>query len=134
MSKPKFFVRYCPSVDPAYVTHRLIRNPNYGGRPCDVPGTCIIPVIERAIKPKFFAALEENVARDGFRNPILLYNTVQGMLLSFGGSRLRVARRSYRAPRNGKLIRRSSWKPSLTRSRLKDLCSRTGRTSATRSS
>jgi hypothetical protein len=86
-------IKYDPGVNPAYVTHRLIRNPNYGGRPCDVPGTCIIPVLEREIKPKFFQALEENVARDGFRNPILLYCTGQGLLLSFGGSRLRVARR-----------------------------------------
>ena len=81
------------SADPAKVKSRIIRNPNYGGLPCDVPGTCIIPIVERSIKPKFFKALEENVARDGFRNPILLYGTRQGLLLSFGGSRLRVARR-----------------------------------------
>lgn len=87
-----FTVRYCMTVDPQQVTHRVIRNPNYGGAPCTVPGTCIIPVIERKIKPKFFEALKKNVKLDGFRNPILLYNTPEGLLLAFGGSRLRVAK------------------------------------------
>ena len=88
-----FDVLYCPEVDPELVMQRLIRNPNYGGKGCNVPGTCVIPLIERDIKPKFFEALEANVKRDGFRNPILLYATDQGLLLSFGGSRLRVAKR-----------------------------------------
>jgi len=88
-----FIVRYAPAVDPTLVTQRLIRNPNYGGKGCNVPGTCVIPLIERAIKPKFFEALEANVKRDGFRNPILLYATGRDLLLSFGGSRLRVAKR-----------------------------------------
>ncbi len=88
-----FDVLYAPAVAPTLVTQRLIRNPNYGGGPCNVPGTCVIPLIERHIKPKFFAALEANVKRDGFRNPVLLYSTNAGLLLSFGGSRLRVAKR-----------------------------------------
>jgi hypothetical protein len=87
----KFRVRYA-HVDPFLVIKRMIRNPNYGGDPCTVPGTCIIPVIERKIKPKFFKALRKDVSINGFRNPILLYNTPEGLLLSFGGSRLRVAK------------------------------------------
>lgn len=86
-----FALRYT-TVNPMEVTERLIRNPNYGGRVCDVPGTCIIPIRERKIKPKFFQALRANVKRDGFRNPIILYATEDGLLLSFGGSRLRVAK------------------------------------------
>lgn len=87
-----FTVYYVGEVDARRVTHRIIRNPNYGGSPCTVPGTCIIPIKERAIKPKFFEALRANVKLDGFRNPITLYNTPEGLLLSFGGSRLRVAK------------------------------------------
>jgi len=87
-----FTVRYVGNVNPHTVTHRLIRNPNYGGKPTVVGGACIMPVVERKIKPKFFVALKANVLIDGFRNPILLYNTPEGMLLSFGGSRLRVAK------------------------------------------
>jgi len=87
-----FDVRYM-MVDPHQVTHRLIRNPNYGGKGCEVPGACVIPVIERAIKPKFFKELRRNVATDGFRNPIVLYRVTDfGLLLGFGGSRLRVAK------------------------------------------
>ncbi len=87
-----FTVRFVKACDPHRVTHRLIRNANYGGRPSVVPDACVIPVVERKIKPKFFEALRANVEADGFRNPILLYNTPEGMLLSFGGSRLRVAK------------------------------------------
>lgn len=87
-----FTVRYCPDVDPQHVVQRVIRNPNYGGSPCVVPGTCRIPLRERDIKPKFFVALKANVSKSGFRNPVLLYDTPDGLLLSFGGSRLRVAK------------------------------------------
>ncbi len=79
-------------IDPHRVVDRLIRNPNYGGLPSVVPGACVIPIVERAIKPKFFVALRKSVEENGFRNPILLYNTPEGLLLSFGGSRLRVAK------------------------------------------
>ena len=87
-----FAVRYVKDVYAHRVTRRLIRNPNYGGSSSIVPGACIIPLVERKIKPKFFLALRENVRLYGFRNPILLYNTPEGLLLSFGGSRLRVAK------------------------------------------
>lgn len=86
-----FTVRYAV-VDPLRVTQRIIFNPNYGGKGCDVPGTCIVPVVERQMKPLFFEALLKDVDTAGFRNPITLYNTKQGLLLSFGGSRLRVAK------------------------------------------
>ena len=88
----KFTVRYS-TLDPHLITERLCRNPNYGGKPCTVPGSCVIPVIERAMKPKFFEALCKSVALEGFRNPILVYHTPEGTLLSFGGSRLRTAKR-----------------------------------------
>ena len=87
-----FDVRYCPDVNPQVVVNRLCRNPNYGGKPCVVPGACVIPAIERAMKPKFFEALSKDVAQNGWRNPILLYDTPEGLLLAFGGSRLRVAK------------------------------------------
>ncbi len=87
-----FTVRYCPDVDPQVVIDKIVFNPNYGCRTCRVPNTCIIPVIERKMKPMFFDALRESVAKDGFRNPIILYDTYEGLLLAFGGSRLRVAK------------------------------------------
>lgn len=87
-----FEVRYS-LIDPYLVQKRLIRNPNYGGKACEVPGACIIPLVERKIKPKFFVELAANIKMDGFRNPIVLYNVREhGLLLSFGGSRLRVAK------------------------------------------
>lgn len=87
-----FRVSYVARVDPDEVKDRLIRNPNYGGAPSVVPGACVIPIKERKIKPAFFVALKKSVDKYGFRNPILLYNTPEGLLLSFGGSRLRVAK------------------------------------------
>lgn len=92
-SLSKFSVRYVPDVCSRDVTQRIIFNPNYGGKSCAVPGSCVIPIRERKIKPKFFEALRKSVAEKGFRNPILLYNTTdEGLLLAFGGSRLRVAK------------------------------------------
>ena len=87
-----FTVRYVERIDPIKVQDRMIRNPNYGGASCTVPGSCVIPIRERKIKPKFFEALRRDVKTTGFRNPILLYSTPEGLLLSFGGSRLRVAK------------------------------------------
>ena len=87
-----FRVLYC-HVDPHLVTKRLVRNPNYGGGPCDVPGCVTIPLVERAMKPRFFSALEADVASNGFRNPALVYGTSQGVLLQFGGSRVKIAKR-----------------------------------------
>jgi hypothetical protein len=87
-----FTVRYA-EVDAAKVVYRLIRNPNYGGASCEVPGSCIIHCVERKIKPQFFLQLAKDVKKNGFRNPIVLYNVkTYGPCLSFGGSRLRVAK------------------------------------------
>ncbi len=80
-------------LDPHHITHRIVFNPNYGGEACSVPGTCVIKIVERKMKPGFFKALEENIERDGFRNPIVVYQVDRMKLLSFGGSRLRVAKR-----------------------------------------
>lgn len=86
-----FTIRYA-EVYPEWVTQKIIFNPNYGGKSCEVPGSCIIPLVERQIKPGFLAALREDVSKHGFRNPILLYRTEAGLLLGFGGSRLRIAK------------------------------------------
>ena len=93
MTVSNFTVRYVPYVWPHDVELKLCMNPNYGGKPCDVPGACVIALPKAGIKPKFNAAMEEDIAEHGFRNPILLYNTEQGLLLQFGGSRLKVAKR-----------------------------------------
>lgn len=87
-----FTVHYCPDVDPQVVVDKIVFNPNYSCRTCRVPGTCIIPVLERKMKPKFFKALRASAKTHGFRNPIVLYATNEGLLLAFGGSRLRVAK------------------------------------------
>lgn len=87
-----FDIRYA-HVEPMQIKNRLCHNAAYGGPSTQVPGTCMIPHIKRPMKPEFFAALEENVRQHGFRNPILTYSTNEGLLLSFGGSRLRVAQK-----------------------------------------
>ena len=89
-----FTVRFDESVDPQVVNYRIIFNPNYGGPPCQVPGTVIIPINapRKVDKPLFLKSLKSNVKSDGFRNPIILYSTTNGLLLEFGGSRLRVAK------------------------------------------
>lgn len=73
------------------ITTRIIRNPNYGGKPCEVPGTCIVPINNKGIKPLTRQAIQDSIERDGFRNPILVYKTKQGLHLSFGGGRLLAA-------------------------------------------
>ena len=80
-------------VPSEYIKRRIVFNPNYGGASCSVPGTCIVPLIERPMKPKFFEALEADVRQNGFRNPILVYAVAGRLLLNFGGSRLRIAKR-----------------------------------------
>lgn len=70
------------------ITTRIIRNPNYGGKPCEVPGTCLVPIKNKGIKPKTRQAIQDSIAKDGCRNPILVYKTSAGLHLSFGGGRL----------------------------------------------
>lgn len=88
-----FDVRFDATVDPQTITHRIVFNPQYGGDPVSVPGAVMARLPRAPDKPGFFKALQENIKMDGFRNPIILYNTVEGLLLEFGGSRLRVAQR-----------------------------------------
>ncbi|KKK82885.1 hypothetical protein LCGC14_2798900, partial [marine sediment metagenome] len=47
-----FAIRFAV-IDAASVTHRLVRNPNYSGHLCAVPNCRVVPVVERAMKPKF---------------------------------------------------------------------------------
>ena len=91
-----FTVRHA-LVPSEYIKQRIVFNPNYGGAACSVPGTCVVSLLERAMKPKFFEALEDSIRQHGFRNPILVYAVDGQLLLNFGGSRLRIAKRLDRA-------------------------------------
>lgn len=72
------------------VKYRLVRNPNYNDRHVEFRNWCYIDFDpNHARKPGFFMALKKSVKKDGFRNPIVVYNFPQGLMLSFGGSRLR---------------------------------------------
>jgi hypothetical protein len=51
----------------------------------------MFPIL-RQIKPKTRAAIQKSIEIEGFRNPILVYATSQGLLLGFGGGRLQAAR------------------------------------------
>lgn len=79
-------------VSAAAITERVVRNPNYGGASADVYGWRAIPITPLRRKPRFIEQLSISIANEGMRNPILVYSTARGVLLSFGGSRLRVAR------------------------------------------
>jgi hypothetical protein len=71
------------------VQHRIIFNPNYGGKPCEVPGSCLVPMPKNRIKPLTRAAIKDSIAATGVRNPILVYRVQEhGLVLSFGGGRL----------------------------------------------
>lgn len=80
-------------LNPHDVERRIVFNKYYGGDECSVPGTCIIRITERKMKPLFFEALCLDVERNDFRNPIVVYRVGGESLLSFGGSRLRIAKR-----------------------------------------
>ncbi len=86
-----FEIRYCPTLDPQIVTQRIIFNPNYGGAGTEVPGACTVPIRHKGIKPKTRQAIQDSIAKDGFRNPILVYSTSSGVHLSFGGGRVMAA-------------------------------------------
>jgi hypothetical protein len=86
MVTPRHAVVYSPDV-----TKRIIRNPNYGGPRLSYQGWCSQPVTPATRKVKFFDALRESVAAEGFRNPIILWNVAEGLHVQFGVSRLRVA-------------------------------------------
>ena len=71
---------------------RIIRNPNYGGPTLSIYGWTWRPEVSTANKPLFRDALRDSIAREGVRNPVVLYSTVEGCFLSFGGSRVTAAR------------------------------------------
>lgn len=71
---------------------KIVRNPGYRGEPAGIYGWVWIPVRPTARKPGFHAALKESIARDGVRNPTVGYQTAAGLFVSFGQSRLRIAR------------------------------------------
>ncbi len=83
---------YKAALDPQLITHRIIFNPNYGGRGTKVPGSCAVKIRQKGIKPETRAAIRRSVERDGFRNPIIVYRSGGEFLLSFGGGRLQAAK------------------------------------------
>jgi len=85
-----FSIRYA-LVYANRIQNRLVRNSNYSTSHVSLNNWCQVPHKPATRKHKFFAALTENVKRKGFRNPIIVYALPEGLLLSFGGSRLRVA-------------------------------------------
>lgn len=74
------------------VIGRLIRNPNYGGPSVSLNGWCYSHSISNHTKPDFHAALTASITEEGVRNPILVWSLPEGMLLTFGGSRLKACR------------------------------------------
>jgi hypothetical protein len=86
----EFKVRY-GYVDPTDIVGRLIRNPNYGGPSLSLNGWTWRPEISKAAKPGFHEALAASVAKEGVRNPVLLWSLPEGLFLTFGGSRVRAA-------------------------------------------
>lgn len=86
-----FDVRY-DHIDTDSVIGRLIRNPNYGGPSVSLNGWRWLPEISKAVKPGFRAALAESIQQEGVRNPILVWSLPEGLLLTFGGSRLLACR------------------------------------------
>lgn len=85
-----FTVRYA-RIDSARIQRRLVRNAAYCADHVSLNGWCHTPLTPARTKPKFFEAMRESVQREGFRNPIVVYALPEGIMLSFGGSRLRVA-------------------------------------------
>lgn len=72
------------------INFRIIRNPNYGGPRLSYQGWCSQPLTPATRKVKFFAALEESVRQEGYRNPIIVWSVREGLHAQFGVSRLRV--------------------------------------------
>ncbi len=79
-------------IHPDWITHRLVKNPNYGGAAVSLHGWKTTPVTPAKYKKGFFEEMRKSVRQEGFRNPILAYNLPEGLFLSFGCSRLRVAK------------------------------------------
>jgi hypothetical protein len=79
-------------VHPDDIEFRLVKNENYGGPAVSLHGWKLTPVTPAKYKYRFFEQMRTSVRREGFRNPILAYNLPEGLFLSFGCSRLRVAK------------------------------------------
>ena len=88
-----FTVRYA-EVPLEGILGRIIRNPGYGGPTLSIYGWTWRQDVSTHRKPKFQDALRDSIAREGIRNPVVVYATREGDFLSFGGSRLRAARDS----------------------------------------
>lgn len=86
MPTPRFV-----TLDSANIKHRVVRNPDYGGPRLSYQGWCSQLVTPATRKVKFFEALRESIKREGFRNPIIVWNFNEGLHVQFGVSRLRVA-------------------------------------------
>ena len=91
MKESRFTVR-CDHIHCDRVMGRLIRNPGYGGPSVGLNSWCWRPSISNHTKPGFHTALCESIEKEGIRNPILLWALPEGVLLTFGGSRLKAAR------------------------------------------
>lgn len=88
-----YSIRYVPDLDIVRILGRLIRNPNYGGPGVGIHGWTWRPQISKeAAKPGFKKALRESIAREGVRNPVLVWAFKEGIFLTFGGSRVEAAR------------------------------------------
>ena len=88
-----YSVRYVQAAPVDEILGRIVRNPGYGGPRTSHPhGYPYQEIPEVGFKPGFFAALRADVAKNGFRNPILLHSLGEGLYLQFGASRYRVAR------------------------------------------
>lgn len=83
------FTIKCGEINCDEVKGRLIRNPQYGGPGVGLNGWRWRPTISNHTKPDFQQALEDDIAENGVRNPILVWSLPEGLFLTFGGSRLR---------------------------------------------
>lgn len=79
-------------VRPKELQGKLVRNPNYGGEMLS-NGWRGVPFQTHRLwttKPALMAAMEESILREGYRNPIIVYELSGRLWLSFGGCRYEV--------------------------------------------
>lgn len=79
------------AVDCLSIIGRLVRNPNYGGPSVELNSWHYTESLSNHTKPAFQEALNESIAKEGFRNPILVWSLAEGIFLTFGGSRVKAA-------------------------------------------
>jgi hypothetical protein len=89
--KDRFSVRFA-LIDVDRIMGRLIRNPGYGGESVSLNNWKWLPRISNHTKAGFQAALDASVAESGIKNPILVWALPEGILLTFGGSRVKACR------------------------------------------